>query len=86
MKPSLGKVVYCVYRDSIIVEKVYAIGKDSFFISSVGDESTMSDSWEYWYEEYNKTWFTSLTKAKNQLVENGLEMYKEVGKVKKKFR
>ena len=82
MKPSLGRTVYCIYSECILVEEVYAVGKESFFISSVGDD-TMPDSWEWWYEDYNKTWFTSLAKAKSRLLEIGLEIYKEVGKIKK---
>lgn len=82
MKPSLDRTVYCIYGESILVEKVYAIGKESFFICST-DSDTLPDSWEWWYENYNVDWFTSLAKAKAQLIQNGVECYSEVGKVKK---
>lgn len=66
MKPSLNRAVYCIYEDSILTEEVYALGADSFIVASFGS-MTNSDSWEYFFEEYNETWFTSLARAKKKL-------------------
>lgn len=69
MKPSLGRTVYCIYRESILREEVYAIGKESFIVGSFG-EDTCTDSWEWWFEDYDKLWFTSLDKAKKALLDS----------------
>lgn len=70
MKPSLGRTVYCIYHDTILREEVYAVGKDSFIVGSFGDD-TCPDSWEWWFEQYNETWFTSLDKAKKAIMNSG---------------
>ncbi len=46
MKPKLGRKVYCIYGDGILVDTVSFIGKDSFIIDSFGEE-TEPDSWEW---------------------------------------
>lgn len=74
MRPSLGKKVYCIYENSISLVEVYAIGKESFIISTFGPD-TFSDSWEHYFEDYGKTWFSSLAKAKKQLIKNIQEVY-----------
>jgi hypothetical protein len=68
MKPSIGREVFCVYDDScILIEKVFAVGDDCFIISSFSPY-TRSDSWVWWYDDYNETWFTNLEKAKKKLL------------------
>lgn len=67
MKPKLGRKVYCIYGDGILVDTVRFIGKDSFIIDSFGEE-TEPDSWEWQYDMYDNEWFTSLSKAKEKLV------------------
>lgn len=68
-KPPLGKKVYCIYDDEcILVEEVGYLGKDSFIIADF-DECNNFDSFEWYYEDYNETWFTNLEKAKKKLLE-----------------
>jgi hypothetical protein len=74
MKPKLGRKIYCIYYDGIFVDTVGFIGKESFIINNVGPH-TNSDSWEWFYNQYEKDWFTSLAKAKKEL----LSRYKEYG-------
>lgn len=79
MKPRLGRKVYCIYGDGILVDTVGFIGKDSFIIDSFGEE-TEPDSWEWDYDSYGESWFTSLSKAKNKLIDNYKGKYE--GKLK----
>ena len=73
MKPELGTTVYCIYdRRMILVEKVGYIGNYSFIIEDF-DEGNQFDSLEWFYHEYNKTWFTDLEKAKAKLTEIAIE-------------
>lgn len=37
MKPRVGRIVYCIYGNSILVEKVGYVGADSFIIESIWD-------------------------------------------------
>lgn len=82
MKPRLGRKVYCIYGDGILVDTVRFIGKDSFIIDSFGEE-TEPDSWEWDYDLYGEKWFTSLSKAKNKLIDNCKNKYEEKFKVTK---
>lgn len=82
MKPRLGRKVYCIYGDGILVDTVRFIGKDSFIIDSFGEE-TEPDSWEWNYDLYGENWFTSLSKAKNKLIDNCKDKYEEKFKVTK---
>lgn len=68
MKPEIGTRVYCIYGDGILVDEVAFIGKDSFIIDSFGS-ATYEDSWEWYYENYNKNWFTDIEKAKEELLD-----------------
>lgn len=64
----IGKRVYCLYENGILVDTVRYLGKDSFILKSFGgpvDESSL----EWLYEDYNVTWFTNLSKAKQALIE-----------------
>lgn len=75
MKPSIDRKVYCIYNDECILkETVYAVGANSFIISSFGDY-TSSDSWEWWYNDYNETWFTNLKKAKRKILKELKNIY-----------
>lgn len=74
MKPEIGTRVYCVYDECILVEKVEFIGSESFIISSFGS-ATYEDSWEWYYEEYDRNWFTDLEKAKEELLSRFVEDY-----------
>lgn len=70
MKPKIGDSVYCIYDESSILGvKVAFLGEDSFITSDFFDDSTLSDSWEYVYDDYGDTWFTDLASAKEKLLE-----------------
>lgn len=68
MKPKLGRKVYCIYGDGILVDTVGYLGKDSFILNSFG-LATECDSWEWDYDDYDVQWFTNLKKAKEKLIE-----------------
>lgn len=76
MRPEIGTKVYCIYADGILVDEVAFIGKDSFIIESFGS-ATYDDSWEWYYEDYNKNWFTDLEKAKEKLLSIAKEKYRD---------
>lgn len=82
MKPKLGRKVYCIYDDGIFVDAVGYIGKNSFIVESVLD-CTSEDSWEWFYDQYEKDWFTSLSKAKKELLSRFAEKYGDRLKVVK---
>lgn len=65
-KPKIGTKVYCIYKNSILVENVKFIGKDSFIIGSFG-QFTYPDSWEWYYNNFEIDWFTSINKAKKRI-------------------
>lgn len=68
MKPKIGDKVYCIYDESCILgRKVTFIGDHSFITDDFYDDSTISDSWEYEYDDYGDTWFTELALAKEKL-------------------
>ena len=66
LKP-LGTKLYCLYNGSIIVNHVGYIGEDGFIIEEYSDD-LMPDSVRWFWEDYEETWFTSLTKAKKRLL------------------
>ena len=69
LKPTLGRKVYCVYDGIyILVKTVGYIGKESFIIEAFSEDYCF-DSFEWYYNGYNETWFTDLTKAKKKLLE-----------------
>ena len=67
MKPRIGRKVYCIYDDGIFMDTAGYIGKDSFIVESVLD-GTNEDSWRWFYDHYGVNWFTSLCKAKEELL------------------
>lgn len=68
-RPPLGKKVYCIYDDDcILVEEVGFLGKESFIIADFNDCNNF-DSFEWYYKDYNETWFTNLENAKKKLLE-----------------
>lgn len=76
MKPEIGTKVYCIYQDGVLVDTVEFIGDESFLIKSFGS-NTYEDSWEWYYEDYNITWFTDLEKAKEELRSIIIEEYND---------
>ena len=83
MKPQIGTPVYCIYGDGILVTKVAFIGTKSFIIESFGSD-TYEDSWEWYYNDYEKNWFTDLEKAKTELLAQYENEY-EKWKIKKRY-
>ena len=80
MKPKIGDSVYCIYDESCILGvKVAFLGEYSFLTSDFFDDSTLSDSWEYMYEDYGDTWFTDLASAKEKSLKVSLlQSYSDV--------
>ena len=72
-KPKIGKKVYVLYNQGITVENIGYLGKESFLV----ENPTMKyeDAVEWFYEDYNKTWFTHLTRAKNALLREAKEIW-----------
>lgn len=81
MKPSLGRKVYCLYNAGIFEDTVGYIGKDSFIIGNFNDYTSFN-SLEWFYEDYDITWFTSLEKAKKALIDKEKKYIKPGEKVK----
>ena len=75
-KPKIGKKVYVLYNQGITVENIGYLGKESFVV----EYPTMKyeDAVEWFYEDYNKTWFTHLTRAKNALLREAKEIWPDV--------
>ena len=69
MKPRLGRTVYCVYENSISVEEVGFLGHDSFIVYDFSDLKEFN-ALQWFYEDYQRTWFTSLARAKKKLLLN----------------
>ena len=63
-KVKLEQTIYYIYDDQIIKDYVYAIGKDSFIISSFQDDAVDPESVEWFFEDYGTKWFTNLKVAK----------------------
>lgn len=83
MKPGLGRKVYCIYDEGILVDTVKFIGQNSFIINSFGEE-TEPDSWEWGYDTYNEKWFTNLSEAKKKLINILKDKYEEKFQIVKK--
>lgn len=66
LKPELGQTVYLIYRTSITVEIVYALGEKSFIRSGFDDASYLPN--EYFFDKCGVRWFTELDKAKEFLI------------------
>lgn len=65
--PKIGQYIYYLWHKSIVRTKVGYLGKESFIIDF--DIGTDFAAYEWWYQNYNADWTTSLSKAK--------ELYKE---------
>lgn len=75
MKPRIGRRVYVPNSLFFIyAPKVYAIGKESFITDNFSSIE-YPDEAELRFEDYNETWFTSLSKAKKILLNDWKEMY-----------
>lgn len=65
-----GRKVYVIYDGNIFLDSAAYIGKHSFIVG--GYEWRVDDAREWYYEDYGKTWFTSLEKAKKFLLQDNL--------------
>lgn len=88
MKPKIGRTVYCIYYGfsdgAISIEKVGFLGEDSFIVEDFSDYREF-DSLEWFYKDYQTTWFTSLSKAKKALFEQNPDIDKTKYKLEKVY-
>ena len=75
-KPKIGKKVYVLYNQGITVEEIGYLGKESFLVEY--PTMKLEDAVEWFYEDYNKTWFTHLTRAKNALLREAKEIWPDL--------
>ena len=66
-----GRKVYVIYDNTISLKSAEYIGQYSFIVA--GYEWLIGDAREWDYEDYEKTWFTSLEKAKKFLIQDNLD-------------
>ena len=64
MKPRIGRTIYTVYIDQISEEVVKFLGENSFIVANYENYDA---NYEFNYDDYNKDWFTSLSKAKAEM-------------------
>lgn len=71
MKPRLNRTIYIIYEGCIYKTSVYMINEKEFCHRETFDADIVE---EYrrplGYDEYDETWFTSLTKAKKALLKS----------------
>lgn len=67
MIPYIGQKVYTIYKEGLDRTHVKFIGKNSFLVEDY--DSIIQEASEYKFEDYNKTWFSSLALAKQKLRE-----------------
>ena len=88
MKPKIGRKVYCIYygftEGAISIEKVGFLGKDSFIVEDFSDYREF-DSLEWFFNDYGKTWFTSLAKAKKTIFEQNPDLDKKHYRLEKVY-
>ena len=72
-RPQIGKKVYVLYNQGISVEEIGYLGKESFIV-----KHPTTNAVEWFYEDYNKTWFTHLTRAKNALLREAKEIWLDI--------
>ena len=59
-KPKIGKKIYYYFAGEVFEARVGYLGEDSFII----EDYDIYETFEWYYEDYNETWFTSLAKCK----------------------
>ena len=67
MKPRINRTIYTIYQDQISEDTVKFLGEDSFIVANYEEYNV---NYEFRYDEYNKFWFTSLSKAKAKIKES----------------
>lgn len=77
MKPKNGREVFVIYHGAIYKEVIYALGKDFFVVGSTFDTGKCDDyrCRVYYYNHYNHTWFTEISKAKSALLNDYRVLY-----------
>ena len=84
MKPKIGTKIYTL-RDSnttLVKQYVYFLGENSFMPSADKEFYDGDYNFEQFYDEYGKTWFTTLKQAKEYLNEYYNRYYGEDTKVR----
>lgn len=68
MKPSVGRKIYvlCWRSAQITSETVGWLGEKTFIVENYQEYFEYAQ--QYAYEDFNKTWFTSLKQAKKELL------------------
>ena len=66
-----GRKVYVIYDNTISLKSAEYVGQHSFIVA--GYEWIISRAREWDYDDYGKTWFTSLEKAKKFLIKDNLD-------------
>lgn len=80
-KPKLGQTVYCIDKRNydILEDKVFMKNEYSFLLYPFINGDWL---WQWWYEDYNETWFMCLDKAMkkvlDELEKQGLNKNKEL--------
>jgi len=70
MIPRLGQKVYLLFRNAVLLDKVYMKGKESFVCDSAFDPISIEEvRTPLFYGEYGETWFTSLSELRKAVVE-----------------
>ena len=72
MKPRIDKKIYTIYSYEISEETVKFLGKDSFIVDNFEDYCC---NYEFYYDDYGTTWFTSFAKAKKYLKDKIKKMF-----------
>lgn len=65
-----GRKVYVIYDNTISLKSAEYIGQYSFIVAGYEWLTARAREWDY--EDYGKTWFTSLEKAKKFLLQDNL--------------
>lgn len=81
MKPKLNRTIYSICTESYEVyqDTVGYLGENSFIVKKY---EFYDYNYEFKYEDFNKTWFTSFSKAKSTL----RKLFNEEYELDKKFK
>ena len=84
MKPKIGAKIYVIMDSatSIVKQYVFFLGKESFMPSANKEFYDGDYNFEQFYDEYGKTWFTTLKQTKEYLSEYYTKYYEENTKVR----
>ena len=75
--PRIGQKVYLFFNDCVSLESVYMKGKESFACNSAFNYLYIDEyRVPFLYDEYGKTWFTSLSDLKKAVLEPNEKLVK----------